>query len=85
MEGIETNTWVIFGEEGPSALLGAYTLEGDFLAVDPYNPTVGADDGGVEVAIQQRIQDLALEVGLPPTWRTNLHCHCKRSVAIPIR
>ena len=33
----ETNTWVIFGEEGMSTLLGAYTLEGVFLAVDPYN------------------------------------------------
>ena len=41
----ETNTWVIFGEDGMSPLLGAYTLEGVFLAVDPYNqqliPVVG--------------------------------------------
>ena len=41
----ETNTWVIFGEEGMSPLLGAYTLAGVFLAVDPYNqqliPVVG--------------------------------------------
>ena len=37
MEGRETITWVIFGEEGMSPLLGAYTLEGLFLAVDPYN------------------------------------------------
>ena len=36
-EGRETITWVIFGEEGISPLLGAYTLEGLFLAVDPYN------------------------------------------------
>ena len=36
-EGRETITWVIFGEEGMSPLLGAYTLEGLFLAVDPYN------------------------------------------------
>ena len=35
--GRETITWVIFGEEGMSPLLGAYTLEGLFLAVDPYN------------------------------------------------
>ena len=34
--GRETTTWVIFGDEGTSALLGAYTLEGVFLAVDPY-------------------------------------------------
>ena len=34
--GRETTTWVIFGEEGTSALLGAYTLEGAFLGVDPY-------------------------------------------------
>ena len=41
----ETNTWVIFGEEGMSPLLGSYTLEGVFLTVDPYNqrliPVVG--------------------------------------------
>ena len=39
-EGRETITWVIFGEEGISPLLGAYTLEGLFLAVDPYNQRV---------------------------------------------
>ena len=27
-EGRETITWVIFGEEGMSPLLGAYTLKG---------------------------------------------------------
>ena len=37
VNGIETVTWVIFGEEGMSPLLGAYTLAGVFLAVDPYN------------------------------------------------
>jgi clan AA aspartic protease len=36
VEGRETITWVIFGEES-GALLGAYTLEGVFLGVDPYN------------------------------------------------
>ena len=36
VEGRETTTWVIFGEEGTAALLGAYTLEGVFLGVDPY-------------------------------------------------
>ena len=35
IDGRETTTWVIFGEEGSSALLGAYTLEGVFLGVDP--------------------------------------------------
>ena len=34
--GRETTTWVIFGREGTAALLGAYTLEGVFLGVDPY-------------------------------------------------
>lgn len=46
VEGIETVTWVIFGDEGMSPLLGAYTLEGVLLAVDPYNqrlvPVVGS-------------------------------------------
>ena len=46
VDGIATITWVIFGEEGISALLGAYTLEGVFLGVDPYNerliPVVGS-------------------------------------------
>ena len=32
----ETTSWVIFGEEGTGALLGAYTLEGLMLGVDPY-------------------------------------------------
>ena len=40
VEGRETITWVIFGEEGMAALLGAYTLAGAFLAVDPYNRTL---------------------------------------------
>ena len=35
--GRETTTWVIFGEEGTAAFLGAYTLEGVFLGVDPYS------------------------------------------------
>ena len=35
--GKETITWVIFGEDDSGPLLGAYTLEGVFLAVDPYN------------------------------------------------
>ena len=34
--GRETTTWVVFGEEGTAALLGAYTLEGVFLGVDPH-------------------------------------------------
>ena len=46
VEGIETDTWVIFGEAGMPPLLGAYTLEGALLAVDPYNqrlaPVVGS-------------------------------------------
>ena len=37
VEGKETITWVIFGEDDSGPLLGAYTLEGVFLAVDPYN------------------------------------------------
>ena len=37
VEGRETPTWVIFGAEDGGALLGAYTLEGTFLAVDPYH------------------------------------------------
>ena len=46
VEGRDTTTWVIFGEEGATPLLGAYTLEGLLLAVDPYNerlvPVVGS-------------------------------------------
>ena len=46
VEGRDTYTWVIFGEEGSSPLLGAYTLEGVFLAVVSYNerliPVVGS-------------------------------------------
>ena len=36
VSGRETTTWVIFGEEETIPLLGAYTLEGVLLGVDPY-------------------------------------------------
>ena len=35
VEGIETPTMAIFTDEGAPALLGAYTLEGALLVVDP--------------------------------------------------
>ena len=35
VEGIETPTMAIFADEGAPALLGAYTLEGALLVVDP--------------------------------------------------
>ena len=37
VEGRETTTWVLFGEDDSAALLGAYTLEGVLLGVDSYN------------------------------------------------
>ena len=36
-DDVEVTTLVIFGDEGTGALLGAYTLEGLGLAVDPVN------------------------------------------------
>ena len=36
-EGRETPTWVIFGAEDGGALLGALTLRGLFMKVDPVN------------------------------------------------
>ena len=45
VEGVETPTWVIFGADGGGALLGAYTLEGTFLAVDPRNERLIPVDG----------------------------------------
>lgn len=35
VEGVERSTIVIFAEEGAASLLGAYTLEGALLVVDP--------------------------------------------------
>ncbi len=35
VEGVEITTIVIFAEEGAPALLGAYTLEGALLVVEP--------------------------------------------------
>lgn len=35
MDGHSTATWVLFGKPGTQALLGAYTLEGLGLTVDP--------------------------------------------------
>lgn len=44
-DGLEVATIVVFGDEGTDPLLGAYTLEGLGLAVDPENrrlvPTSG--------------------------------------------
>lgn len=37
VEGRETGTWAVFGNDDAGALLGAYTLEGVFLGVAPYN------------------------------------------------
>ena len=37
VEGRETFTWVIFGDDGTDSLLGALTLESLFLGVDPFN------------------------------------------------
>ena len=37
VEGRETITWVIFGEDAGGAMLGSYTLEGVLLGVDPHN------------------------------------------------
>ena len=37
IDGRETPTWVIFGAEDGGALLGAYTLKGAFMKVDPVN------------------------------------------------
>ena len=38
VEGRETGTWAVFGNDYAVALLGTYnTLEGVFLGVDPYN------------------------------------------------
>lgn len=45
VDGRNTTTWVYFGEHDGPPLLGAYTLEGLRLAVDPYErkliPSVG--------------------------------------------
>ena len=35
IDGRETTTWVTFGPEGGSSLLGAHALEGVRLAIDP--------------------------------------------------
>ena len=37
VEGRETITWVIFGEDESVPLLGAYTLTGVFMKADPVN------------------------------------------------
>ncbi len=40
INGASEVTLVVFGEDGARALLGAYTLEGLRLAVDPHNHTL---------------------------------------------
>ena len=54
VEGRETTTWVIFGEEETSALLGAYTLEGVFLGVDPYGRKLIPVQGLLKQALSAR-------------------------------
>ena len=54
VEGRETGTWVIFGEEGASPLLGAYTLEGVFLAVAPLQSATDSSGGFAEVGATHR-------------------------------
>lgn len=52
LQGVVTTTIVSFAEESAPALLGAYTLEGALLAVDP----VG----------QRLVPTIALKMGSPP-------------------
>lgn len=40
VDGRSTATWVVFGEDGARPLLGAYTLEGLRLSVDPVQETL---------------------------------------------
>ena len=40
VDGRSTVTWVIFGEDGARPLLGAYTLEGLRMSVDPWKHTL---------------------------------------------
>ena len=40
VDGRSTATWVVFGEDGVRPLLGAYTLEGLRLSVDPVEETL---------------------------------------------
>ena len=54
VEGRETTTWVIFGEEETSALLGAYALEGVFLGVDPYGRKLIPVQGLLKQALSAR-------------------------------
>jgi clan AA aspartic protease len=37
LDGQDTYTWCVFGDEGTEPLVGAYTLEGLALTVDPIN------------------------------------------------
>ena len=37
VDGLETSTWILFGEEGAPILLGALTLKELLLGVDPFN------------------------------------------------
>lgn len=45
VQGKETTTWVIFGEEDGGVLLGSYTLEGVLMGADLYNQRLIAVSG----------------------------------------
>lgn len=65
IDGRERTTLVVFGEEGAEPLLGAYTLEGFGLAVDPVSQRLVPVDGLLKAKRQEGDMDL-YTVGI---WR----------------
>ena len=86
VDGQETATWVVFGDEGARPLLGVYSLEGLCLAVDPVRrrlmPVPGllkvSKDEVIEVQGPEDIPEFANEDAEHAFWST--HCIGERFV-----
>ena len=59
VEGVERSTVVIFTDEGAPALLGAYTLEGALLVVDPVRQRLAPTHA---LRISRRARSIASEI-----------------------
>ena len=51
--GGETTTWILFGEESSTPLLGALTLESLLLGIDPFDQRLVPVDGILMAGLHQ--------------------------------
>ena len=75
LEGVETTTIVVFVGEGAPTLLGAYTLEGALLVVDPVHQRLAPTHAlrmGLTVIDEDDVVRRANAAAEPPHFQTGL-------------